>query len=159
MARAIDRLRRLRPAATLLLAVAVLTLAGCGDDGSSSDPSSASYDPAETTLKDAGLEVCSEAEKQIPQTISSTPGLVNTRVFFVAKDCMGAETTPNMMAVFQYDSLESVEAAARTVEKAYPRASVLRIGPLVITATGPDAAKNLAAVEEQLRDETSMSTS
>jgi hypothetical protein len=143
----------------LVLVGAVLTLAACGgSNDSSSDPSSANYDPAQTTLKAAGLEVCDDAEDQIPQTISSTAGLVNTRAFFVAKDCMGKKTSPNIMAVFQFDSRESVDAGARTIKSGYPRASVLQTGPLVVTATGPDREANLAAVEEQLKKQTSTTT-
>ena len=47
-------------------------VAACGGGGSSnsnSDPTSENYDPAHTTLKDAGLEVCGDANTQVPQNL------------------------------------------------------------------------------------------
>ena len=89
-----------------------LVLAACGgsDNGASSngDPSSANYDPAATTLKDAGFEVCGDANTQIPQNLGSGPGVQNSRAFFIAVDCNGKETTPNVAMVFQFDSLQAV---------------------------------------------------
>ena len=130
-----------------------LALAACGGDGGSSsngDPSSADYDPAETTLKDAGLEACSEASDQIPQTLASGPGVQNTRYFFVAKDCMGSETSPNTVSVFQFDSLEAVDAGYAKIKAAIPNGSALKYGPLVLVTTGPDRAQNLSALETAL---------
>ena len=140
--------RGLRAFAVLVMSV---TLAACGGgDGSSGDPSSSDYDPAETTLKDAGLEACSEASDQIPQTLASGPGVQNTRYFFVAKDCMGSETTANTVSVFQFDSLEAVDAGYAKIKAATPNGSALKHGPLVVVATGPDRAQNLSALETAL---------
>ena len=132
------------------LALAVVSLAGCGGDDSSSDPNSANYDPAETTLKDAGLEVCGEVDEQIPQTLASGPGVTNARSFFVAKDCKGKETAPDNISVFQYDSLEAVTAGTAKVKAQYPDAATLTKGPLIIVSTGPNKEANLAAVEKAL---------
>jgi len=132
------------------LGLAVVSLAGCGGDDSSSDPNSANYDPAKTTLKDAGLEVCGEAQEQIPQTLASGEGVTNSRAFFVAKDCKGKETSPNTISVFQYDSLESVTAGTAKVKAAFPDAATLTKGPLIIVSTGPNKDENLAAVEKAL---------
>src|SRR5262245_15252736 len=73
----------------LVVLILPFALAACGGGGGSSssskDLSSANYDPAETTLKDAGLEPCSEAQTQIPQSLASGPGVQNSRAFFIAK--------------------------------------------------------------------------
>ena len=141
--------RRLLP--VLLLAMLVGLLAGCGGGGgSSSDPNSENYDPAETTLKEAGLEVCGEAESQSSHGLDEGDGVVAARGFFVAADCMGSETSPNQIIVFQFNGRESLDAGVPKVKAAYPRAAVAATGPLVIVARGPDAAANLAAVQKAL---------
>jgi hypothetical protein len=134
-----------------MLLVGVVLLAGCGGgDEPSSDPNSVSYDPAETTLKDAGLEVCAEVQQQEAQTLASGPGVTNVRSFDVAKDCNGSKTAPNQISVFQYDSKEAVDAGAAKVKAAFPDAATLQTGPLIIVATGPNKEENLAAVEKAL---------
>jgi hypothetical protein len=132
--------------------VVPLALAACGGGGSSNgDPSSANYDPAHTTLKDAGLEVCGDANTQIPQNLSSGPGLQNSRAFFVAKDCMGKETSPDTAMVFQYDSKQSVDAAYAKVRTAMPNGSSEKYGPLILVTTGPNREANLAAIDQALQ--------
>ena len=124
-----------------------LALAACGGGGSSSgDPNSANYSPAETTIKDAGLEACSEAENQIPQSLASGPGVQNTRSFFIAKDCMGKETAPNTVMVFQFDSKQSVDAGYANVKAAMPNGTATKYGPLILVTTGPDRAENMTAI-------------
>jgi hypothetical protein len=132
------------------LALAVVSLAGCGGDDSSSDPNSANYDPAQTTLKDAGLEVCSEGQEQIPQTLASGEGVTNARSFEVAKDCNGKKTAPDNITVLQYDSLDAVTAGTAKVKATLPNAATLTKGPVIIIATGPNKDANLAAVEKAL---------
>jgi hypothetical protein len=135
----------------LLTALAVLALAGCGgSSSSSSDPGSSDYDPAKTTLKKAGLEVCSEYTRDIPPTITSIQGVGATRAFYVAKDCKGAEKSPNTMAVVQFTSKDTFASGTATIKKAFPNAEVIQHYPLVIGATGPDKQANLDAVEQQL---------
>jgi hypothetical protein len=128
-----------RRAGLCIAAVAVvLTLGGCGGgDDSSSDPGSANYDPAQTTLKQAGLEACSEVSKQTAGSIVSQDGLIATRAFAVKPDCNGSETSPDVMSLHQYDSKSSVDAAAAKLEQSHPDVTHMTYGPLVIVATGP----------------------
>jgi len=139
-------------AGLVVLFVAGVALAACGGGGSSSgDPNSAKYDPAHTTLKDAGLEACSEDDTQVPQTLASGPGVSNSRAFFVAKDCNGSKTSPNTAMVFQFDSKQAVEAGAQTIENALPNGSSEAYGPLVIVTTGPDHQENMTAITTALQ--------
>jgi hypothetical protein len=134
-----------------LLLLAVVLLAACGGgSSSSSEPGSANDDPATTALKAAGLAVCSDATKDVPPTVTEVPGLGATRGFYVAKDCKGAKTTPNTVIVFQFTNLDSIGPGEQAIKQALPNAAVLQHYPLVIAATGPDKAANLAAVEQQL---------
>jgi hypothetical protein len=148
------RSRQLRSAFGIGLATLIGAgmLTGCGgsSSSSSSDPGSASYDPATTTLQKAGLEACSEAQQDVPPTLSALPGLGLTRAFYVAKDCMGAKVTPNAMIVFQFTNVDDFNSGTQSVKAKLPKASVLPHYPLVIAATGPDREANLAAVEKQL---------
>ena len=138
---------------TLALLVMPLALAACGGDGDSSngDPSSANYDPAHTTLKDAGLEVCGDANTQIPQNLGSGPGVQNSRAFFVADDCMGKETSPDTAMVFQFDSKQAVDAGYANVKAAMPNGSSEKYGPLILVTTGPNREANLAAIDQALQ--------
>jgi hypothetical protein len=135
----------------LLIVVATLALAGCGGGSSStSDPGSKDYDPAKTTLNKAGLDVCSEDTRDLPPTVTSIEGVGLTRAFYVAKDCKGAKTTPNVIAVVQFTSKDTFASGAKTIKSAFPTAAVTQHYPLVIAATGPAKDENLAAVEQQL---------
>jgi hypothetical protein len=140
-------------AAGLALAAVVL-VAGCGGSdsgGDSSDPGSASYDPAKTTLHAAGLEVCSEQQDPTTGGLQvNSNGLGNVRGFFVAKDCNGAKQTPNTVVVFQFTSADAVQSGMAEIKRSYPRAETTQQGPLIIAATGPDAAANLSAIEAEL---------
>jgi len=141
-----------RTALAFLLAVATVALAACGGDSSgSSDPTSANYDPAHTTLQDAGLEVCSEADNQIPQSLASGPGVQNSRFFFVAQDCNGSETAPDAAMVYQFDSKQAVDAGFAAVKAALPNASTEKYGPLILATTGPNREANLAAITQALQ--------
>ena len=138
----------------LALLALPLVLAACGgDDGASSsgDPTSANYDPAATTLKDAGLEVCGDANTQIPQTLASGPGAQGSRAFFVAADCMGKETSPDTAMVFQFDSKQAVDAGYANVKAAMPNGSSEKYGPLILVTTGPNRTANLAAIDQALQ--------
>ena len=128
-----------------------LGLAGCGGSDGSGDPSSAKYDPAHTTLKDAGLDVCSEADDQVPQTMANGSGVQNARAFFVADDCMGEKTSRDTAMVLQYDSKEAVDAAYAKVKVAVPDSSSAKYGPLILVTTGPNRAANLTAIEAALQ--------
>lgn len=110
-------------AVVLAIPFAVAACGGGGSSNSNSDPTSENYDPAHTTLKDAGLEVCGDANTQVPQNLSSGSGFQNSRAFFVASDCMGKETSPDTAMVFQYDSKQSVDAAFAKVQTALPNSS------------------------------------
>ena len=68
----------------LAIPFAVAACGGGGSSNSNSDPTSENYDPAHTTLKDAGLEVCGDANTQVPQNLGSGPGFQNSRAFFIA---------------------------------------------------------------------------
>lgn len=135
-----------------LAVVLAALLGGCGGGGSSSssDPGSKDYDPAQTTLKDAGLEACGEAQAQHSGGLDSGAGVIAVRGFYVAKDCMGSKTSPNTIIVYQFDGRESLDAALPKIQALYPRAEVAEFGPLVIVSSGPDAAVNLMAVQKAL---------
>ncbi len=139
------------PLAVLFIALP-LALAACGGGSSASgDPSSVKYDPAHTTLKDAGLEVCSEDDTQIPQTLASGPGVQNSRAFFVASDCKGKKTAPDTAMVFQFDSKQAVDAGYAQVKAALPNSSSEKYGPLIIATTGPNREANLSAIDQALQ--------
>ncbi len=138
------------PLSFLILALTI-GLAACGGSSGSGDPSSAKYDPAHTTLKDAGLEVCSEADDQVPQTLANGSGVQNARAFFVAEDCMGEKTSPDVAMVVQYDSKQAVDAAYAKVNVAIPNSSSAKYGPLILVTTGPNRAQNLTAIEGALQ--------
>ena len=144
----------------LVLAIP-FAVAACGGGGgsSNSDPTSENYDPAHTTLKDAGLEVCGDASTQVPQNLSSGSGFQNSRAFFVASDCMGKETSPDTAMVFQYDSKQSVDAAFAKVQTALPNSSSEKYGPLILVTTGPNRAANLAAIDQALQKTYPVTTS
>jgi hypothetical protein len=137
-----------------LAAVAVAVgLAACGGDGgndSVTNPGSSNYDPAKTALANAGLDVCSEEQKDISTQLSSIPGLALTRSFDVAKDCGSATVTPNRVTLFQFTNKPDFQAGVKSVKSALPKAAVYDHYPLVIAATGPDREANLAAVEQNL---------
>ncbi len=153
-----DGQRQLRFAGrlALTLAVGLLTaaLAACGGGGSSSNstsnPSSPNYDPATTAIHDAGLEVCGEHQQPVSLSLSSDPGLSNTRSFAVAKDCHGAKVSPNAITIFQFASRDAVDKGFKEVEAAYPKGSAVKFQALVILALGPDREANLTAVKAQL---------
>lgn len=129
----------------------MIVLAGCGgSSNSSTNPSSANYDPAKTTLHKAGLAVCSSVQKAAPPQLTSLPGLGMTRSFYVAKDCKGATVTPNRMTVFQFTNLDDFNPGTTKIKVAFPSASVAQHYPLVIAASGPQKDENLAAVVKQL---------
>jgi hypothetical protein len=135
----------------LIVATAVALLSACGGGSSSkSDPGSPNYDPAHTTLKAAGLEVCGEEQQSAPPGLSEVQGLGLTRVFKVAKDCHGASTSPDTMMAFQFTSMESFNAGVPAIKSALPSAAVAQSYPIVIAATGPNKDENLAAVVAQL---------
>jgi hypothetical protein len=140
----------MRTCAPLLLAVLVLAACGGSDDSGSSDPGSVNYDPAHTTLQQAGLEVCSEQTQDLPPTLTSLEGLGSAKAFFVAKDCKGAERSPDSVFVLQFTSVETIGPGERGFKKAYPQAATLQHYPLVIATTGPNKDANLAAIEAQL---------
>jgi hypothetical protein len=130
----------------------VVVLAGCGGggDGASSDPSSQNYDPAKTTLKEAGLEVCSEVQEQPVHGLGSESGVIAVRAFDVARDCNGAKTSPNEITVYQFDGRSSLDAGLVKIRAAYPRAEVEQYGAVVIVATGPDRVAYMADVGKAL---------
>jgi hypothetical protein len=135
--------RRLLPT---LLAAAMLALAGCGgdDDGDSSSGGN-SERPADQIVADAGLEICSEGQEQIAQSTVG-PGLSDIRVFFVAEDCAGSETSPNVVRVYQFSTPEEVDAGAGRAKTTYPNGVVMVSGALVFAVTGPDSDANADAV-------------
>jgi hypothetical protein len=135
-----------------LAAVAGLAACGSGSGGNDSvtNPGSKNYDPAKTALANAGLEVCSEEQRDISTQLSEIPGLALTRSFDVAKDCGGATVTPNRVTIFQFTNKADFQAGVKSVESALPKAAVYDHYPLVIAATGPDREANLAAVEKNL---------
>jgi hypothetical protein len=137
--------------ARLLLLLAVLLLAACGgSDSSSSDPGSKDYDPAHTTLKKAGLEVCDQSTKDVPPTLTTLPGVGATRMFVVAKSCDRPSKPPDTVYVFQFTSTESANAGDVAIKAALGNAAVLQHYPLVIATVGPNKDANLTAIEAQL---------
>jgi len=156
-----DYLRRVsRLSRTAALLALPLALAACGGGSSgSSNPTSAKYDPAHTTIKDAGLEVCSESSNQIPQTLADEPGVQNSRAFFVAQDCMGNDASPDVAMVFQFDSKQSVDAGYAAVKTALPSSASEKYGPLILVTTGPNRQANLAAIDQALQKTYPVTTS
>jgi hypothetical protein len=142
----------MRVAALVALSTVV---AACGESSASSNPYSTNYDPAKTTLKAVGLEVCSDEQSQ---SLPDEPGAQASRKFFVASDCMGKKTSPNTVAVYQFNSKQSVTAGAAAIRAAMPNASSTVYGPLVIVTLGPDGEANLAAIEAQLKKTTPTTT-
>jgi hypothetical protein len=138
--------------ARLLLLLAVLLLAACGGGSSStsSDPGSKDYDPAHTTLKKAGLEVCNEVTKDVPPTITNLPGLGATRAFVVAKSCDRQATPPDTVYIFQFTNTGDATTGAATIKRTLGNAAVLEHYPLVIATIGANKDANLAAIEKQL---------
>jgi hypothetical protein len=133
------------------LLLVVLLLAACGgSDASTSDPGSANYDPAHSTLKKAGLEVCSEVSQNVPATVTSLDGLGSAKAFFVAKDCKGSDSSRDTVYVLQFTSVETIGPGEREVKRTFPTAATLQHYPLVIATTGPNKDANLAAIEAQL---------
>jgi len=148
---------RRRFVASVLFGLAALAvtaaLAACGSSGdsdSTTNPGSKNYDPAKTALANAGLDVCSEEQKDISTQLSEVPGLALTRSFDVAQDCQGATVTPNKVTLFQFTNKADFDAGVQSVKSALPRAAVYDHYPLVIAATGPDREANLAAVKQNL---------
>ncbi len=158
-----------RVACAVALSMLVAVAAGCGSGGSSgasggdgtstsgtstssssSDPNSSSYDPAETTLKDAGLEVCSQTQTQSSGGLDQSSGVSATRSFLVAPDCMGAKTSPNVITVYQFKDRDSLDAGMSKIKAAYPRGQTTQYGAVVILATGPNAAAYMADVKKAL---------
>jgi len=130
------------------LVVLSTALAACGGSSHSSNPSANNYDPAHTTLKAAGLQVCSQSQSS---SLPNEPGAQHTRTFFVATDCNGQQTSPNVVRVYQYSSQQAVDAGYAAIKAALPaNAAAEKYGPLVIVATGPDAHQNLAAINKAL---------
>jgi hypothetical protein len=141
----------MRTSSLLAVLLASGLLAACGgSSNSTTDPSSPHYDPAKTTLKNAGLEACSEQDHEAPPQLTNMPGLGFTRSFYVAKDCKGAKVTPNTITVFQFTNLDDFKTGAKKIKAVLPKASVEEHYPLVIAASGPDADANLAAVVAEL---------
>lgn len=145
-----------RQATRVAALVALSTVAAaCGGSSASSNPYSTNYDPAKTTLKAAGLEVCSEEQSQ---SLPYEPGAQGSRKFFVASDCMGKKTSPNTVAVYQFGSKQSVTEGAAAIKAAMPNGSSTVYGPLVIVTLGPDREANLAAIEAQFTETTPTTT-
>ena len=134
-----------------MLSVLAALPAGCGggDNGSSSNPSSANYNPAETTLKDAGLEVCSQAQGQ-PATGLDRGTVTAVRTYFVAPDCMGKQVSPDKLTLYQFNSRQSLDAGTPKVKAANPNSQTTVYGPVLIVLTGPHSAKYMAAVKKSL---------
>ena len=158
-----------RVTCAVALSMLVAMAAGCGSGGSSggsggsggdrsgtstssssSDPNSSSYDPAETTLKAAGLEVCSETQVQSSGGLDRSSGVSATRSFFVAPDCKGAKTSPNQVTVYQFKDRDSLDTGMSKIRAAYPKGETTQYGAVVILATGPNAAAYMADVKKAL---------
>lgn len=139
----------------LLLAAA---LAGCGgsddngDDNGSTSGGGNSARPADAILADAGLKICSTQDEQIAQSTVG-PGLQAIMDFYVGKTCP-TEVTPNLIRVFQFDSLESVDSGAQQATTKYPNSVVMKSGALVIVVTGPQKDANAEAVGKAYQDST-----
>jgi hypothetical protein len=154
-----------RVACAVALSMLVVAAAGCGSGGSSgagggdgttstssssSDPNSSGYDPAETTLKAAGLEVCGQTQTQSSGGLDRSSGVTQTRSFFVAPDCKGAKTSPNQITVYQFKDRDSLDAGMSKIKAAYPKGQTTQYGAVVILATGPNAAGYMARVKKAL---------
>ncbi len=138
----------------LALALTVVALAGCGGGDDDDSGSSGSSDrPSETILADAGLEICGEDQEQIAQSTVSE-GVQNFQAFAVAKDCGGSTTSRDVIAVFQFDSIDARDQGATAVAAKYPRAVVMTSGALVIASTGPNSEANADAVGKAYTDST-----
>lgn len=143
----------LLPLATLFV---VGVVAGCGGGGgggtaASNNPSSASYDPATTTLHKAGFAACSDAVRNFPASATDIPGIQGTRAFYVAKgSCHGAKVTPNWIAFSVFTSADSFNSGQQTIKNAMNKSAVYATYPLVIVSTGPDKEKNLEALKPYL---------
>lgn len=134
---------------TLALVAVPLVLAACGGSSGSSDPTSGSYNPAHTTLKDAGLQVCSESQSQ---SLPDEPGAQLTKTYYVAPDCHGAKVTPNVVTVYQFSSQQSVDSGYPAIKAAAPAsAATEKYGPVVIVVTGPNADQYLASIDKALK--------
>jgi hypothetical protein len=141
----------LRQATLVAVFVTLCTVvAACGGGSSgSSNPNSTNYDPAHTTLKAAGLEVCSEEQSQ---KLPNEPGAQYTKKFFVAPDCNGKKTSPNVVAVYQYSSLQAVDAGYAAIKAAMPKnAAIEKYGPLVIVLNGPNSSQYMASINQALK--------
>jgi hypothetical protein len=156
-----------RVACAVALSMLVAVAAGCGSGGSSggsagdgsgttgtstssSDPNSSGYDPAETTLKAAGLEVCSQTQTQSSGGLDRSSGVSATRSFLVAQDCKGAKTSPNVITVYQFKDRDSLDAGMSKIKAAYPKGETTQYGAVVILATGPNASAYMADVKKAL---------
>jgi hypothetical protein len=150
-----------RLACAVALSILVAVVAGCGSSGSSAgstsagtstsaSPNSSGYDPAKTTLKAAGLEVCSQTQTQSSGGLDRSSGVTQTRSFLVAPDCMGAKTSPNAITVYQFKDRDSLDAGMSKIQAAYPKGETTQYGAVVILATGPKAAEYMADVKKSL---------
>jgi hypothetical protein len=150
-----------RLACAVALSMLVAVVAGCGSSGgsagstsagtsTSSSPNSSGYDPAQTTLKAAGLEVCGQTQTQSSGGLDRSSGVTQTRSFLVAPDCMGAKTSPNAITVYQFKDRDSLDAGMSKIQTAYPRGKTTQYGAVVILATGPKAAEYMADVKKSL---------
>ena len=100
-----------------VLGAAVLAACGGSDDNDSvTNPGSKNYDPAKTALANAGLEVCSEEQKDISTQLSQVPGLALTRSFDVAQDCNGATVTANKVTIFQFTNKDDFTAGVQSCD-------------------------------------------
>ncbi len=141
-----------RVACAMTLSVVAAVAASCGgtSNSSSSDPNSANYDPAQTTLKAAGLEVCNQTQSGAGGGLDQPSGVTATRSFLVAPDCMGATTSPNQITVYQFKDRQSLDAGTPKIQAAHPKGQVTQYGAVVILATGPNAAEYMADVKKAL---------
>jgi hypothetical protein len=140
--------RALALAAFVLAASAVATACGGSSGGSSTNPGSASYDPATSALHKAGLQVCSESQRAMPHGIQTNPQEVAaSRGFFVAKDCKGKKTSPDTVLIFQFTSKQAIDSGAPAIKAAFPHGESTTSGPLLIITNGPNAKANMAAIK------------
>jgi hypothetical protein len=148
-----------RVACSVALSVLVAVAAGCGGSSSnssstsksaSSNPNPVNHDPAETTLKAAGLEICSQTQSQASGGLNRPAGVVATRSFLVAPDCKGAKTSPDQITAYQFKDRDSLNAGLAKIRAAYPRGQVAQSGALVILAVGPHSAEYIADVKKAL---------
>jgi hypothetical protein len=140
----------------LLLVAAAFGLAGCGgddDDNGDSGSGGSNATPAQAILGDAGLQICGDAEDQILQSIGED-GVQNVVAYAVAKDCAGKKTAPDAIIVYQFSSIESRDAAAKTIAASSDRAIVMTSGALVVVSAGPNREANADAVGQAYTDST-----